>query len=96
LIFGGGNRDALPVESPGQPLTLTVEEVQALQKRLADVRHNINNHLALIVAASELLARKPDAAIRVTAALKDPPDRIADELRQFQSDFEKALRLVAE
>lgn len=79
--------------TPGQAISLTPEEVAALHKQFSDARHNINNHLALIVAASELLARKPDSAARVAAALKDPPDRIVEELRRFSSNFEQALQI---
>lgn len=81
---------------PEQPVTLTPEQVEALQKRFSEARHNINNHLALIVAASELLARKPEAADRVSKALKEPPDKIVEELRGFSSSLEKALQIVTE
>jgi len=40
---------------PTEPVTLTVGELQELNRKLSDMRHDINNHLSLMVAALELI-----------------------------------------
>ena len=93
LDFGQGCEHGLRMGFPDQPVTLSPEQVAELLKRLADARHSINNNLALIVAASELLRRKPETAMRVAAALADPPDRIVQEIREFAAALEQALMI---
>jgi len=36
---------------PNQPVTLTVEQLAELNKKLSTMRHDINNNLSLIIAA---------------------------------------------
>lgn len=91
LDFGRAWTQAFGMGLPEQPVTLAPEQVAALQKRLSEARHNINNYLALIVAASELLKRKPDSAGRVADALAEPPDKIVEEIRGFSALFEQTL-----
>lgn len=40
---------------PGEPITLSVKELEQLNRKLSDMRHDINNHLSLMVAALELI-----------------------------------------
>ena len=40
-----------------QPITLSAEQVEELQKKIAKLRHDINNHLSLVMAATELIRR---------------------------------------
>jgi hypothetical protein len=40
---------------PTEPVTLSVGELQELNRKLSDMRHDINNHLSLMVAALELI-----------------------------------------
>src|SRR5512144_382978 len=44
---------------PSQPVTLTVEQLDQLNRKLANMRHDINNTLSLIMAAVELIKCKP-------------------------------------
>jgi hypothetical protein len=41
--------------TPPTPATLTAEQVIELNKKLSHMRHEINNQLAMVVAALELL-----------------------------------------
>ena len=79
---------------PTQSVTLSPQEVAALHQRLADARHNINNHLALVVASLELLRRRPDAMDRVMDNLSRQPQRIVDDLRDFTQSFEAAMQIT--
>lgn len=78
---------ALPTEST----TLTANEIEELSKQLSTMRHDVNNHLSLIMAAVELIRRKPDALERMSVTLIDQPPRISDAMLRFSATFEKAL-----
>lgn len=76
---------------PTQPATLTAAEIDALNQQLSTMRHDINNHLSLIMAAVELIRRKPDAVERMSATLTDQPARISEAMTKFSSTFERAI-----
>jgi hypothetical protein len=78
---------------PAHPVTLTPEQVEALSIKLADLRHSINNHLSLIVAAVELIQRKPEMAVRLAASVLAQPEKISQEIRLFSQDLQKALEI---
>ena len=42
------------MESPGQAVTLSAEQIAELNKHLANFRHDVNNNLSLIIAAIAL------------------------------------------
>ena len=79
---------------PGQPLTLSPGEIEALSQSLSTTRHNVNNQLALIVAATELIRRKPEMAGRLLENMAQQPDKIIEELRSFSDTFEKMLHIT--
>lgn len=78
---------------PTQPVTLTVEQVEALNRKLATMRHDINNHLSLIGAALELIRAKPQTSERMLATLSEQPPKIAESMTKFSADFEKELHI---
>jgi len=79
---------------PNQPVTLTPDQVAELNQKLADLRHNLNNHLAMISAAGEILQMRPDAVPRVLPSLLERPGQITGEVRRFSAEFEKALGIT--
>ncbi len=79
---------------PNHPVTLTPEEITELNVKLADMRHNVNNYLSLMVAAVELMRRKPDLALRFVDALAEPPQKITDEVKRFSNELEKVLQIT--
>lgn len=76
---------------PSQPVALTVNEVEELNKQLATMRHDINNHLSLMMAAVELVRRKPEAAERMANTLIEQPTKITESMKKFSVQFEQAL-----
>jgi hypothetical protein len=76
---------------PSQPVTLTVDQLADLNRKLSSMRHDINNHLSLIIAAVELIRHKPQSTERMIATLVEQPPRIADALSSFSADFERAF-----
>jgi len=78
---------------PEQPVTLTPAQIEELKDKLSGARHNINNNLALIVAATELIRRKPDTTDRMVDNIAEQPQKIMTELQAFTREFEIALGL---
>jgi hypothetical protein len=72
-------------------VTLTREQVEELNRSLSHLRHNVNNHLSLIVAAAELVRRKPDMAVRMMTNLVEQPQKIVEEIRRFSDDFNRVF-----
>ena len=79
---------------PRQTVPLSPEEVADLSRKLADLRHNVNNHLALMVAALELIRRKPEMVERMLNNLTEQPQKILDETRKFSEDLERTLKIT--
>lgn len=81
---------------PDKSVTLAPDQIADLNRKLAMMRHNINNQLALIVAASELIRRKPEMSARMIENILLQPDRITQEMKGFSADFESALNITRE
>lgn len=77
--------------APESQITLTAQEVEELRRRLAGMRHNVNNLLALMVAGTELIRRKPESAMRLVENMVDQPQRVVDEIQRFSEDVERIL-----
>jgi hypothetical protein len=74
-----------------QPAELTTSQISELNQQLATMRHDINNHLSLIMAAVELVRRKPEAAERMATTLTEQPAKITASMKLFSAQFETAL-----
>ena len=79
---------------PNQPVTLNVEQIAELQKKLATLRHDVNNDLTLVTAAVEIIRRKPESAERMWKGLAEKPQKIADAVTQFSRELEIALGIT--
>ena len=79
---------------PSQPVTLTVEEIEELNRKLSNMRHDINNNLSLILAATELLRHKPQSLERMIGTLMEQPPKVAESITRFSDEFEKSLGIV--
>jgi hypothetical protein len=79
---------------PIEPVVLNAEQIQELNHKLSTLRHDINGHLALIMAATELIRHKPAMAERMLATLVEQPQRIADAITRFSSEFEQAFGIT--
>ena len=76
---------------PAQPVTLTTEHAEELNNQLSTMRHDINNHLSLMMAAVELVRRKPEAAERMATTLTEQPAKIGESMKKFSAEFESAF-----
>jgi hypothetical protein len=79
---------------PSQPVTLTVQQLADLTTKLSAMRHDINNHLSLVIAAVELIRHKPQIAERMLATLLEQPPKTADALAKFSAEFERAFGIT--
>lgn len=79
---------------PAQPLTLSVKEIDALNRKLSAMRHDINNHLSMMMAAAELIRMKPEMAPRVSEKLIAQPAKITELIQGFSAEFEKAMGIT--
>jgi hypothetical protein len=73
---------------------MTVEEIGELNRKLAAMRHDINNHLANIVAAVEVIRHKPQMAERMMTTLAEQPAKVIHSISAFSADFERALGIT--
>jgi len=76
---------------PSQPVTLNAEQIGELNKKLATLRHDVNNNLALVIAAVEIIRLKPESAERMWSGLAEKPHKIADAVARFSQELEKTL-----
>jgi prophage DNA circulation protein len=79
---------------PNRPVTLNAEQIGELNNKLAALRHDVNNNLALVAAAVEIIRRKPESAERMWSGLAEKPHKIAESVAQFSRDLEKALGIT--
>lgn len=75
-------------------MTLTVEQLEELNRKLANMRHDINNNLSLIVAAMELIRHKPQMTERMMTTLGEQPAKIGDAVSKFSAEFERAMGIT--
>ena len=79
---------------PGSPVTLTPAQIEDLNRKLATLRHDVNNHLALIVAAVELIKFNPDVLTRMIGTLGEQPAKISEEMSKFSAEFDKTFGIT--
>ena len=76
---------------PNHSITLNSQQIEELNRKLSKMRHDINNHLSLVVFAIEVLRSKPEMLERMTATLSDQPPKITSDLAKFSAEFEQAF-----
>lgn len=79
---------------PSEPVTLTVAQLDELNRKLSNMRHNVNNHLSLIMAAVELIRSRPNMAERMMVTLVEQPPKIVAAIGNFSSEFEKTFGIT--
>ena len=70
---------------------MSAQQVAELNQKLAALRHDVNNSLALVLAGVELMKVKPETAPRMLGTIAEQPARITGFIRQFSGDFEDTL-----
>jgi len=57
------------------------------------LRHDVNNYLSLMLAAAEVIRRKPEAAERMSVTFDEQPRKVTDAMLRFSAEFEKSLAI---
>jgi hypothetical protein len=73
---------------PTEPVTLSVQQISELNRRLSALRHDINNQLSLVAAAAEIIRFNPDMAKRMAVTLSEQPPKITENLNKFSAEVE--------
>jgi hypothetical protein len=83
-----------PMATPQSPATLTAEQIIELNKKLSHMRHEINNQLAMVVAALELLRFRPEMRDKMLDTITQQPPKILAEVAKFSAEFEQAFGIT--
>jgi len=78
---------------PTEPVTLSAEQIAELNQKLSNMRHDVNNNLSLMMAAAELVRRRPESAERMWKTLADQPHKIAECVTEFSRELETFLKI---
>ncbi len=60
-----------------------MEQVESLQKEFRKMRHDINNHLAVIIGSAELIRTRPEMTPTMLSNLAQKPADITAAMRAF-------------
>ena len=67
------------------------EEIAQLQKKFSEIKHSINNALAVMMALSEMSQRRPDYSEKLASTVLTKAPQIVSSLQEFtQALNEKA------
>lgn len=86
-------RDDFVMPLPTEPVTLSAEQIAELNQKLSNMRHDVNNNLSLMMAAAELVRRRPESAERMWKTLSDQPHKIAECVTEFSRELETILKI---
>ena len=86
----------LRVELPDVPITVTPEQLRELNKKLSHMRHEINNQLALVVAALELIRFRPELRDKMLETVAQQAPKITAEIVTFSAAFEQMFDIARE
>ena len=71
--------------------TITQEELAQLQRKFSEIKHSINNALAVMMALSEMSQRRPDYSEKLASTVLAKYPEIVSSLQEFtQALNEKA------
>ena len=74
------------------PFEMTREELQAIMEKFREIKHDINNTLAVVMALSELAQRNPAHYEKLgKAVLQRGPD-VVQKLQDFQTTLGAKLK----
>jgi len=73
---------------------MNVDEICELNKKLARLRHEVNNNLSLIIAAAEIIRRQPERAEKFWNGLTEKPHTIAESVSHFRLNWKRRCKSV--
>lgn len=66
-----------------QATTISREELTQLQAKFSEIKHAINNALAVMMALSEMSQRRPDYAEKLASTVLAKAPQIVSSLQEF-------------
>jgi hypothetical protein len=69
------------MNEPNRPLS--PEELAQLQKKFSEIKHSINNALAVMMALAEMSQRRPDYAEKLATTVLAKAPQIVSGLQEF-------------
>ncbi|MGI8436805.1 MAG: hypothetical protein ACR2NX_07865 [Chthoniobacterales bacterium] len=66
-----------------QAHAISQEELVVLQKKFSEIKHSINNALAVMMALSEMSQRRPDYAEKLASTVLTKAPQIVSSLQEF-------------
>ncbi len=66
-----------------QNRAVSPEELAQLQKKFSEIKHSINNALAVMMALSEMSQRRPDYAEKLATTVLSKAPQIVSGLQEF-------------
>jgi hypothetical protein len=63
--------------------TIPQDELAQLQKKFSEIKHSINNALAVMMALSEMSQRRPDYAEKLASTVLSKAPQIVTSLQEF-------------
>ena len=76
------------------PTTLTAAQLAELKGKLAHMRHEINNQLAMVVAALEMIRFRPEMRDKMLTTISQQPPMIMAEVAKFSAEFEQTFGIT--
>lgn len=73
---------------------LTREELAALHERFREIKHSINNTLAVVMALSELSQRNPAHFEKLAKSILSRGPEVVQQLQEFQNALGAKLKIV--
>ena len=64
-------------------LNISQEEFAQLQRRFSEIKHSINNALAVMMALSEMSQRRPDYSEKLATTVLSKAPQIVSSLQEF-------------
>ena len=63
--------------------SISQDEIVQLQKKFSEIKHSINNALAVMMALSEMSQRRPDYAEKLATTVLAKAPQIVSSLQEF-------------
>lgn len=79
---------------PSEPVTLSIEQIGELKQKLADLRHDVNNKVALMLSAVEMIRRRPESTETMLDSFSRQPQKLVEAVTEFSAAFEAALKIT--
>lgn len=77
-----------------ESFNISEEEFAQLQRKFSEIKHSINNALAVMMALSEMSQRRPDYADKLAATVLTKAPQIVSSLQEFTNALNDKVGLA--